>query len=434
MLSKVIRAIDKYGMLEFTENVTVALSGGADSVCLLYILCELKEKYRINLSAVHVNHMLRGAESHRDENFVKKLCKQLDIPLTVRRVDVKSIAQSRGESIELAARNVRYSIFKEVAQGVVATAHSADDNLETVLYNITRGAGLRGVCGIPPKRDIFVRPLIFCSRAEIERYLNDKELTFVTDSSNLTDDYTRNFLRHNAVPLLKSINPNVGQTVAAMCANLREDEEFLFSTAKKIYTLCNRETYLDAELLALQPSAVIKRVIALYLEERFNTNADSLHLESCKKILLSGGRTSLSGNLSAVCQGERFFVVSESEKNIPHTEFTVETREICLENDTKINKLFLKNAIDCGKIIGSLVVRTRMPADEIRLKGRNCTKLLKKLFNELKIPDDMREIIPVAADEMGVVWIYGIGVAERVCIDENTKTAKEFVVTVINKS
>lgn len=430
MIDKITHALEKYEMLSFTEKVTVALSGGADSVCLLSVLSQLKKKYGYRLYAVHINHMLRGEESDRDEAFTVALCEKFSVPLTVRRIDIKALAKQQGGSIELVARNARYEVFREVGDGgVVATAHTADDNLETVLYNTVRGSGLRGICGIPPKRDIYIRPLIFCSRKEIEEYLAKSGLEFVVDSSNKSDDYTRNFLRHNAVPLLRQINPKAEQTVAAMCATLREDEEFLFSTAKKIYVLCLREKLLDAELLRLQPSAIIKRVIALYLWEEANLKIDSLHLENCKKILISGGKTGLSDGVSAVCEGERFFLVKGKEK-VPTTKYETQTIRKTLSKGEKVNNLFLKNTIDYDKINGSLVVRTRLASDEIRLKGRNCTKSLKKLFNELKIPTELRDVIPVAADDIGVVWIYGIGVSERVAVDQNTTETIEFAVHV----
>ncbi len=434
MINKVVSAIERYGMLNFTEKVTVALSGGADSVCLLSLLSELKDKYGYQLSAVHVNHMLRGEESDRDEAFAVNLCQKLAVPLTVRRIDINALAQEQDGSIELVARNARYEIFRELGDGgVVATAHTADDNLETVLYNTVRGSGLKGVCGIPPKRDIYIRPLLFCSRKEIEEYLQSRGLDFVTDSSNLTDDYTRNFIRHNAVPVLKKINPKAEQTVASMCAILREDEEFLFSTAKKIYALCLRENFLDAQLLRLQPVAIIKRVIALYLWEQSGIKTDALHLENCKKVLLNGGRTGLEKGVSALCRDERFFLSKEGDAK-PDIEYKTEIIRKTLSKNEKVNNLFLKNTIDCDKINGSLVLRTRLPSDEIRLSGRNCTKSLKKLFNELKIAAELREIIPVAADNSGVVWIYGVGVSERVAVDENTTNTIEFAVSVINKS
>ena len=433
MLNKVITAIEKYDMLKYTEKVTVALSGGADSVCLLYVLSELAEKYKISLSAIHINHMLRGEESDRDEAFVRKLCEKKGISLEVRKIDIAALAKKTGDSIELAARDARYKAFAEIDYGLVATAHSADDNLETVLYNMTRGTGLKGICGIPPKRDIYIRPLIFCTRQEIEEYLKEKGATFVIDSSNLTDDYTRNFIRHNVVTALKEINPSVNKTVAAMCSSLREDEEFLNTSAKRVYALVKRDDFLDAELLKIQPPSIIKRVIAFYMEEDLSLKTDALHLENCKNIILSGGKTSMNGGITALCKNGRFYfslnTASGKEQN-----YFVEQREIIVKNFSNVNNLFLKNSVDCDKIDGKLTVRTREPSDKIRLLGRNCTKSLKKLMNELKTPEELRDIIPVASDECGVVWVYGVGVDERVAVDENTKKAIEFITTINNKS
>lgn len=426
MISKVIKAIDRYEMFKYTKSVAVALSGGADSVSLLYALMEIKDKYNIEISAIHINHQLRGAESDRDEVFVKELCEKEGIPLIVKRVDVKLLAEQTGESIELAARRARYDAFKELDCTLVATAHTADDSLETVVYNIARGTGLKGACGIPPVRDAFIRPLIFCTRLEVEEYLSKKKASFVTDSSNLSDDYTRNYIRHNVVPLLKNINPSVSQTVATMSANLREDEEFLAATAKKVYALVLRDGHLDASLLKIQPPSVIKRVIALYLMEEFSTTADAFHLEKCLEILFEGGKTSMSGNISAVSKNDSFSFVS-NEETTPKVNYHVEQKEVLIEDFSNINKKFLNNAVDYGKIKGSLSIRTRNTFDEIRLRGRGCTKSLKKLMNEMKIPNELRDVIPVAADDEGVVWIYSVGVAERAAVDKNTKKAIEFI-------
>lgn len=432
MIEKVIRAIEKYDMLRYTDRVTVALSGGADSVCLLYALCELGEKYGVTLDAIHINHQLRGNESHRDEEFVRSLCEKLGIPLKVFRINVSEEAERSGESIELVARNMRYELFYRENRGVVATAHTADDNLETVLFNMTRGAGLNGLCGIPPKRDYLIRPLLFCTRKEVEAYLSERNAPYIIDSTNLTDDYTRNFLRHNTVPTLKRLNPSVEQTVSVMSENLREDNDFLLSTAEKIYGICVREDKLDATLLAIQHPAVIKRVIARYLQENFAITVDALHLENCKRLLETGGRTQLKGELFAFSDGGFFFAKREQERG--DIRFSVSQKEISLQNTQKINNLLLKNAIDCAKINGSLTIRCRLPSDEIRLRGRNCTKSLKKLFNERKIPLELRDTLPVASDEDGVVWIHGIGVSERVAVDEKTKNAILFEAKEINKT
>ena len=432
MIEKVVRAIEKYDMLRYTDRVTVALSGGADSVCLLYILSELKKRYGVFLEAIHINHQLRGEESLRDEKFVQDLCEKLEVPLKTFRIDVKSAAEKSGESIELTARNMRYDVFYKEGGGVVATAHTADDNLETVLFNTSRGTGIKGLCGIPPKRDYLIRPLIFCSRQEVEEYLAEKNATFVTDSTNLTDDYTRNFLRHNTIPTLKQLNPSVEKTVSVMSENLREDNDFLLSTAEKIYGICAREDKLDAELLALQHPAIVKRVIDRYLLDSFGITADAVHLENCRRVLESGGRTQLKGDLFALRSGNFFY--AKQEKETEKILFSVSQKEISLQNSAKINNLLLKNAIDCAKINGSLSVRCRQPFDEIKLQGRNCTKSLKKLFNERKIPLELRDTLPVVSDESGVVWIYGIGVSERVAVDDKTKNAILFEAKEINKT
>ena len=432
MLKKVISAVEKYEMFRYNTDVAVALSGGADSVALLLALSELKEKYGLTLSAIHVNHCLRGEESDRDETFAVKLCESLGVPLTVTRIDVKGEAEKTGESIELAARNLRYEVFRNEAVGLVATAHTASDNIETALFNMTRGAGLKGMAGIPPKRDIFVRPLIFCTRDEVESYLAEKKTSFVTDSSNLTDDYTRNFLRHEVVPRLKAINPSVEKRVSDMCRTLREDDDFLTSTAKKIYTLCLKNGRLDADLLSIQHPAVIKRVISVFLFEQYDLTVDLLHLENCLKILKNGGKTELHSGYSALCERGFFFLASKEETE-PEVDFLVETEEIDIKN-SKINNLLLKNAIDCGKINGSPVIRNRLPSDSIRLRGRNCTKSLKKLFNEEKISINIREKLPILADDCGVVWVHRFGVSQRVAVDGETEKALIIKVKEISKN
>ena len=196
MIDKIKRAVNSYNMTD-TDSLTVALSGGADSVALLYAMAELKEEYSFSLSAAHLNHNLRGEESDRDEEFCKKTCEKLGIPLITESVDVKKEAEESGESIETAARRIRYDFLSRVSSGKIATAHTADDNLETVIFNLSRGTDLAGLCGIPPVRDNIIRPLIFCTREDIENYLKEKGASYCTDSTNNEDIYKRNFIRHN---------------------------------------------------------------------------------------------------------------------------------------------------------------------------------------------------------------------------------------------
>ncbi len=232
MITKVKQAVENYNMLSAGSEVTVALSGGADSVALLYAM---KELGGLRLRAAHLNHMLRGEEADRDEEFCQELCKRLEIPLITERIDIAEIAEKTGESIELCARKQRYAFFERAAAGgIIATAHTADDNLETVIFNLARGTGLSGLCGIPPVRDNIVRPLIYCQRAEIEEYLSKKGQAFCTDSSNSQDAYTRNYIRHNISPLLERLNPAVKQNAVLMCEGLRYDSEYIKSSAAEL--------------------------------------------------------------------------------------------------------------------------------------------------------------------------------------------------------
>ena len=211
MTERIIGSIDTYSMLKGGERVTAALSGGADSVCLLLVLKELEEKYNIKVYAVHVNHCIRGEESDRDEHFCRDLCRKLGVELTVRRIDVPAYAADNKRSLEEAARDIRYSVFAEVASGgKLATAHTASDSAETVILNLARGTGLKGICGIPPVRDNIIRPLIDVTRNDVENYLLKRGQNFITDSTNLSVDYTRNRIRpvsytHLTLPTICSV-------------------------------------------------------------------------------------------------------------------------------------------------------------------------------------------------------------------------------------
>lgn len=427
-LEKIKKAIDKYDMLCGKENVTVALSGGADSVCLLHALISLKENYNIKISAIHINHNLRGSESNRDEEFVRNLCKNLNVPLTVKSIDVKEIAERTGESTELAARNARYNEFTNCGADIVATAHTASDNTETVLFNMLRGAGLKGLCGIPAKRDIYIRPLILCTRKDVENYISENNLSYVTDSSNLSDDYSRNLLRHKAVPVLKELNPSVENTVTSMCHGLKEDLDFLEAYSKEISEKCSDKKGININQLKSQHISVIKRVLIGYYTKITGKTPDSLHIERMTETFFCGTKKSLPSGYYCAEENNIFYIEKEGNKPTKTYQTIITVKEL-----DKINNLLLKNAADCDTIVGELTIRTRLEGDSIRLRGRNCTKSLKKLFCELKIPKEERDLIPVAADSEGIVWIYGVGVSKRNAVSSNTKHVAEFKTTVLGE-
>ncbi len=433
MLESVIRDLKQYDMIGDATEVTVALSGGADSVALLLCLLELKEKLQVNISAAHLNHCLRGKESDADELFVRKLCADLGVELTVERADINAQAKKDKESIELCARRVRYEFLERVSKGLIATAHTANDNIETVLLNLSRGTGISGLSGIPPKRNRIIRPLISVTRQEVEDYCAEKGYNFCIDSTNTDENYKRNFIRHSVVPKLSEVNSNVIGNVANMSATLRNDADLLRKIAKETFDgICKCNEVATEELCKLHP-AILSRCIALLYEKSVGRIPEYKHIESIIMLLNEGGKCSVQNDFSAVVKdGFLKFVPSKSVGTILETEvyelpfcdFGIEISEITPENfklQGKINNLLLHNAFDCDKICGKLVLRSRIPRDEIKLIKRNCTKSLKKLFNEAKIEETKRDLIPVLADDEGPVWVAGFGTAERCRVDDNTK-------------
>ena len=288
MIDRIKTAIKQYAMIQDGDTVTVALSGGADSVALLYALLELD----YGVKACHVNHQLRGEESDRDETFVRDLCRKLNIELTVKSINVKSL-QKNHQSIEEAAREVRYSFFSQFDK--VATAHTASDNAETVILNLIRGTGLKGLCGIPPVRDNIIRPLILCERSEIEEYCESQSLQYVTDSTNSCDEFTRNKIRMVLVPFIKEINPSFDSTVTRMCELLREDSDYLDNLSRS-------EDYSVKHLKELEKpiqTRIIKRLLS-----HNNISPSNLRISQILEIIESGnGKINLEKHKFALIKG-----------------------------------------------------------------------------------------------------------------------------------
>lgn len=268
---KVRSAISGCGMIpESGGRVCVALSGGADSVSLLIVLNELREELHTELFACHLNHGLRGEESDRDERFCRELCEKLGVPICSRKINVSELMRKH-ESVEQAARRERYVFFEEAlarfGADMLATAHNANDNAETVLLNLARGTGLKGLCGIPPVRSFgagsfrVIRPLIFCERAEIEEFLNERGQGCVTDATNLSEDYTRNKIRRRIVPELSEINPSVVAVIGRMTRNLRADSVFLDSLAEKALAAAREGRGWNAAELAGLPDPIKARAV-----------------------------------------------------------------------------------------------------------------------------------------------------------------------------
>lgn len=410
----------EYSLIPKGSVVTVALSGGADSVTLLYALNRLKDRLGITVKAAHLNHLIRGDEAFRDEEFVKNLCSSLDIPLICEEIDVPKLAKKQNLSLETAAREIRYEFLNRICEGgLIATAHTASDNLETVLLNLARGSAIGGLCGIPIKRDNIIRPIISVTREEIEKYCCVNNLSFVTDSTNLSDDYTRNKLRHSIVPVLKELNPKIEKTVLKTSRSVTEISNMIKSSAENYIKENFADNKLDvANLDRLNPE-IAKRVIIEFVKIcDSGISLETCHIENIYKICLKCGKTGIPKN--KYCQNKNgYLFVGSNDENLKKTEFSVEITKIS-EN---VNNLLLNNSLDCDKIVGKLVLRTRQSGDSIRLANRGCTKKLTKLYNEFSVPVYLRDTLPVISDDLGVVWIHGIGVAERCAVSKKTNSA-----------
>ncbi len=431
MTEKIISTIETYGMLKGGECVTAALSGGADSVCLLLVLNDLKERYSLKLDAVHVNHCIRGEEADRDEQFCRKLCERLGVELTVKRIDVPAIAAEKKQSLEEAARNVRYAVFAEhSAGGLTATAHTASDNAETVLLNLARGTGLKGMCGIPPVRDSIIRPLIDVTRQDVENYLKETGQDFVTDSTNLDNDYTRNRIRHNIIPEILRINSGFYKTFCAELKIFSEENIFIENSVKTAYNICIDNGALCG--LEKYDTVIRKRCISIFLREN-SLPVSAEKINAVNDILDSGGKINISDGVFAVCRKHILTILRMPEK----TEIQP-VKLCCGENSIFPHKTVFAEIkdgsggiIDTDKVCGDIVLRSRRNGDRIQLAGRSFTSSVKKLLNE-KIRPDIRPYIHFLADDTGVIFIENIGVVDRVKPDVNTR--KSLYITVLPTS
>ena len=424
MRDKVLAWMRAQDMTRLGDTVVCAVSGGADSVCMLHVLLSLRDTLGITVEAAHFNHHLRGAESDRDEAFVRQLCEALDVYLYTGGGDVQSRAARTHESIEEAARKLRYAFFCSLP-GLVATAHTQDDNLETVLLNLTRGTGLAGLCGIPPKRGGFIRPMLPCSRAEIEGYLEENGLSYVTDSSNLLPDVRRNRLRQRVIPLLKEENPSLGETAFRMCRILAQDDAYLQQQAVQALQASLLPDGVCCSVLREYPDAVRTRAVRMLLSEVHAPKLSQTHIEAVDRLIFAESPSAfvcLPGGYTARRDYDRLYLSGEAPASgfapvqlligrscvLPDAGIRVSCR--IEENFTEIRNTLSTFAVKYDTIDyhSGITIRPRQTQDSMRVRGGR--KTLKRLMIDRKIPAVRRASVPVACDARGVLGVYGIGV------------------------
>ncbi len=427
MIFKVKSALSRAG-INNKSSVAVAFSGGCDSCALLHTLSILKSEIGFHLCAIHVNHGIRGAEAASDAEFAISFCKSIGVQIDIRNCNVPLECQRTGESTELCARRIRYEIFDEyVAHGfTVATAHTASDNTETVLFNLTRGTGIKGMCGIPFVRDGYVRPILSCTRAETELYCNKCGIKYAIDSTNLTDDYTRNFIRHNVVPMLKKVNPSIDDAFMSMTDQLSTIDSYLDQMTEYAISDCRitGRTFNRKKLVELN-KAILTRLIRHVVYELTDLYIDYDTTMRIFTVIIDCGKVQISDDyfVSATKNKVNFYSVSDCDSiNMPLEicEFSNNFIKLNITSAHIVNKLLMQNTIDCDKIVGEAVIRNRISGECIKLPNRP-TKQVRRLMNEYEIPAHLRDGLPLIADSDGVIFIPFIGVAERVLPNENSK-------------
>ena len=403
MLNDLLKQLRQYAMVRDGETVYCAVSGGADSMALLWGLYLLKDKLKIRLAAAHFNHGLRGAESDGDEAFVREFCDRFEIPLTV---GCGKITPGK-KGLEAAARDARYGFFATL-NGRIATAHTADDNAETMLMHLIRGTGLKGLGGIAPVNGQIIRPMLHITRQQVLDFLDEYHITYREDSSNQTDDFLRNRVRHHVMPLLRTENPKISENLSATAQRLREDEAALSG-------LSQFETLPDIETLRAMPQALRSRVLEAFLTRCGAPEPNSAHIALAEALVFSENPSARATFPGGVVLSRRYDRLEQIETLPP-----LETIPLPKQGALDIPQLGLRiitepagdleNSKTGFTVIpqGTVTLRCRMEGDSIRLSGG--TKSVKKLFADRKIPASQRLRIPIVADDGGILGIYGIGV------------------------
>ena len=386
MLNKLRAFSREQGLIFPGDRIVCAVSGGADSMALLWALYLLKEEWDLDLSAAHFNHHLRGTESDRDEAFVRDFCEGYGIPLHVGSAQVT--AGEKG--LEAAARDARYAFFATLP-GKIATAHTADDNAETLLMHLVRGTGLKGLGGIAPKRGQLIRPMLSITRSEVEHFLQEYAVSHIEDSSNATDEFLRNRLRRHVMPLLKEENPKLAENLSATALRLRQDEQVLQEFASAAPR--------DVEVLRTLFPAVRTRVLEQVLKESGVKEPEAVHIRLLESLVFSDNPSARANFPGGITIGRNYSALEVLPVSAaPVAAFT------CCDADTIINTPDTFTVIPVGKIY----IRSRQTGDTIRLPGGS--RSLKKLFIDRKIPAGQRDSIPILCDEAGILGIPGIGV------------------------
>ena len=425
MLKKVCKFIEDNKMISPGDRVILGISGGADSVCLLFVLLEYKKQIDFTLQAVHVNHNIRGKEAKKDEEYVKRLCDDLNVPCDIVQVDIPNIVKETGMSSEEAGRIERYRIFNEYNPDKIAIAHHLNDLSETLIFNLTRGSGIKGMCSIRAVSGKLIRPLLSVSRLQIENYLEKKNIKYCVDSTNKDIEYSRNRIRNQVIPALKEINVKSLEHIAAFSDMAYETEQYLANVTDIKYQEIVKDEGINVNLLGKEDELIKKRIIkkAIVTAAEHEKDISAIHVEQVLGLvnMQTGRSIDLPYELRALREYD-FIKIGKKETNRIKIG-KIETEYINPENMSSYPTEIYTKWFDCDKIKNALKLRTRQNGDCIRIK--NGTKKLQNLFTDLKIPSDKRDTIPLLCDGDEVVWVIGYRISEAYKVNPDTKKVIE---------
>lgn len=427
--------IAKHGLMSKNDRVLVTLSGGADSVSLLMVLLSLG----YDCVAVHCNFHLRGEESFRDQHFAEDLCRKLDVRLMVRDFDTIAYSTENGVSIEMAARTQRYSAFEELRNEcgaeVIAVAHHRDDSVETVLLNLTRGTGIRGLTGIKPKNGYIVRPLLCVSKSDIEEYLKSLDQSFVTDSTNLLSDFTRNKIRLRLLPLMREINPSVEDSIMDTSMRLQQVFDVYISAVRsgieRVSVTDNDIIKIDIDKLRKEPS-----VGALLFEMLFPLGFNNSQIADIENSLLSESGKMFHSESHVVIKDRDNILISRSR--VDKTKEGDISVRVCDELLIELfdgRKLFFElkpsdfgvirdssiATLDADRVGDVLVMRYVKSGDSFIPFGMNGRKLLSDYMTDRKFNLLQKDGQMVVCNDKDIVWVIGERIDNRYRVSNETK-------------
>ena len=423
--------LKKLNIIKKGDKLCLAVSGGADSMYLFYNFMDLRDDFDLDIIVCHLNHGIRET-AKRDEDFVKNICRDYGVKCLTKTVNMDEFARVYKLSSEEAGRNLRYEFFRENSFGrKILTAHNANDRAETLLFNIIRGTGIRGLVGMTEVNEDIYRPLIDIKRCDIEDYLHKNNLPYVEDETNFEEIYTRNKIRLSLIPKLSELNPNIIDALLRLSENASDASDFIEELVEENYNKCIKDYYFIVEEMKELNKFLACEIIKSYLAKNFyseNILSRENILGIYDLILGESGRViNLGSKISARKSYDKVFVEDEKSESVKreaslklgnnYTDFG----QIFISKDGSNSKgdFFIKT-IDCDKIKGKLYIRTRERGDRFKPLGMKNNKKLKDYFIDRKVDRLKRDKIGLICDEEKIIYIMGMDISEDVKIDDNT--------------